>query len=146
MSGNYVYYLSRVQFFAVGGSILLILFLFWLIRRRKLLVEYSLLWLAVFSIFLVIAVFGGLLGEISRFFGILYPPASLFILLIIGIFMLLLHYSTSISDLKRKLNELSLKLALLENRTRPREEPAAGEGPRAGGNPGDDAGERPGRS
>lgn len=123
---NDVYYLSRIQFFAIIGAIVLILFLFWLIRRRRLLVEYSLLWLGVFSVFLVIAIFGGLLDVIAQFFGILYPPASVFILLIIGIIMLLLHFSTIISDLKRKLNELSIRLALLENRVR--EERGSGSG------------------
>ncbi|MDD3643138.1 MAG: DUF2304 domain-containing protein [Candidatus Krumholzibacteria bacterium] len=115
---NGVYYMSRVQFFAILGSVVLILFLFWLIRRRRLLAEYSLLWLGVFTVFLVIAVFGGLLDEMARFFGILYPPATIFILLIIGIIMLLLHFSTIISELKRKLNELSVRLALLENQSR----------------------------
>jgi len=116
---NSIYFMSRIQFFAVLGSLLLVLFLFWLIRRRKLLIEYSLLWLAIFTAFLVMAVFGGLLDRIARFFGVFYPPASLFILLIIGIFLLLLHFSTIISDLKGKVNELSIRLSLLESRTRP---------------------------
>lgn len=130
---NGVYYLSRVQFFAVLGSVVLILFLFWLIRRRRLLVEYSLLWLGVFTVFLVVAVFGGLLDEMAQFFGILYPPATIFILLIIGIIMLLLHFSTIISELKRKLNELSVRLALLESETRAAEKRAEGGEPPAGG-------------
>lgn len=118
---NNVYYMSRIQFFAVLGSLVLVIFLFWLIRRRRLLIEYSLLWLAIFTAFLAMAVFGGLLDRIARFFGIFYPPASLFILLIIGIFLLLLHFSTIISELKGKINELSIRMSLLESRTRPPE-------------------------
>jgi hypothetical protein len=124
---NGVYYLSRIQFFAVLGSVILILFLFLLIRRRRLLVEYSLLWLGVFSVFLVISIFGGLLDTLARFFGVLYPPATIFALLLIGIIMLLLHFSTIISELKRKLNDLSIRLALLENEMRSKGEGAVQE-------------------
>lgn len=115
---NHIYYLTRVQFFSVLGAVLLLATLIWLIRRKKLLVEYAILWLAIFGIFIGIAVFGGLLDRISSFFGILYPPAALFIVLIAGVFLLLLYFSVVISELKRKLNDLAVHNALLDERLR----------------------------
>ncbi len=113
---NTLYILSRIQIFSIVGSLVLISFLVYFIRKRKLLEEYSILWLIIFSIFFVVAVFGAFLEGLSRFFGILYPPAALFILLIFGIFFLLFHFSIVISDMKRKINKLAINNALLEQR------------------------------
>ena len=115
---NHIYYMTRVQFFSVLGAIFLLATLILLIRRKKLLVEYSILWLGIFAVFTLIAVFGGLLDRISAFFGILYPPAALFIVLLTGVFLLLLYFSVVISELKRKLNELAVKNALLDEKLR----------------------------
>ncbi len=115
---NHIYYMTRVQFFSVLGAIFLLATLVLLIRRKKLLVEYSILWLGIFAVFTLIAVFGGLLGRISAFFGILYPPAALFIVLLTGVFLLLLYFSVVISELKRKLNELAVRNALLDEKLR----------------------------
>ncbi len=119
---NHIYYMSRIQFFSVLGAVILLATLVWLIRRKKLLVEYAILWLAIFGIFTVIAIFGGLLDRISSFFGILYPPAALFIVLIAGVFLLLLNFSVVISDLKRKLDDLAVRNALLDEKLRSLEE------------------------
>ena len=115
---NHIYYLTRVQFFSVLGAVLLLGTLIVLIRRRKLLVEHAILWLAIFVIFTLIAVFGGLLGRISAFFGILYPPAALFIILLTGVFVLLLYFSVLISEMKRKMNDIAIRNALLEQKLR----------------------------
>ena len=119
---NQLYVFSRIQFFSILGSLALILLLVFFIRKRKLLEEYSILWLVIFSVFLLVAIFGAFLENVSRFFGILYPPAAMFIILIIGIFFLLLHFSIVISDMKRKINKLSINNALLEQKIRAMEE------------------------
>jgi len=115
---NSVYVLSRVQFFSILGSIALIVLLALLIRKRKLLEEYSILWLIIFTVFLLVAIFGAFLESVARFLGILYAPAAMFLLVIVGIFCLLLHFSIVISDMKRKINTLSTKNALLEEKIR----------------------------
>jgi hypothetical protein len=115
---NHIYYMTRVQFFSVLGAVFLLATLIWLIRRKKLLVEYSILWLGIFFVFILIAIFGELLGRFSAFFGILYPPAALFIILLTGVFLLLLCFSVVISELKRKLNDLAVYNALLDERLR----------------------------
>ncbi len=118
-----MYILSRIQIFSIVGSLVLISFLVYFIRKRKLLEEYSILWLIIFIVFLLAAVFGAFLDGVARFFGILYPPAALFILLILGIFFLLFHFSMVISDMKRKINKLALENALLEERIKTMEKP-----------------------
>ena len=118
-----MYIFSRIQIFSIVGSLVLISFLVFFIRKRKLLEEYSILWLIVFIVFLAAAVFGAFLDGVARFFGILYPPAALFVLLILGIFFLLFHFSIVISEMKRKLNKLAIDKALLEERIKSMEKP-----------------------
>ena len=129
---NHIYYLTRVQFFSVLGAVILLVTLIWLIRRKKLMVEYSILWLGIFVVFIGIAVFGELLGSISAFFGILYPPAALFIFLLTGIFLLLLYFSVVISELKKKLNDLAVSNALLDEKLRSLEGEKGSNGPTGG--------------
>jgi len=113
---NPQYILSRLQLFSILGSVVLIALLVFFIRKRRLQEEYSILWLIIFSIFLIVSIFGAFLENFSRFLGIQYAPAALFVLMIIGIFLLMLHFSIIISDLKRKINRLSITNALLEER------------------------------
>lgn len=110
------YLFSRIQIFSVVGSLILMMGLVVLIRRKRLREEYSILWLAIVTVFILTAVFGEFLIGLSNMLGIFYPPATLFLLLIIGLFLLMLHFSIIISDLKRKVNVLSIKLALLDEK------------------------------
>jgi hypothetical protein len=96
------------------GSILLLLFIVYLIRKRKLRVEYAILWIIVFFVFFMISIFRRSIEIISSFLGIYYAPASLFIILIVGLFLLMLHFSIIISDLKKKVNKLAVNVAFLE--------------------------------
>lgn len=112
------YLFSKIQIFSIIGSLILMTGLVVLIRRKKLREEYSILWLAIFTVFILTAIFGEFLIGLSKMLGIFYPPATLFLLLIIGLFLLTLHFSIIISDLKKKINELSIKLTLLDEKTR----------------------------
>ncbi len=116
------YLFSRIQIFSVVGSLILMMGLIVLIRRKKLREEYSILWLAIVTVFILTAVFGEFLIGLSKMLGIFYPPATLFLLLIIGLFLLMLHFSIIISDLKRKVTVLSIKLALLDEKARKEDE------------------------
>ena len=68
----------RIQVLAIIGSLALIVFILELIRRKRLKEEFSLLWLGMGVVFLVISLFRGLLDKFSILVGIGYPPAALF--------------------------------------------------------------------
>ena len=103
----------RIQVLAIAGSILLIVFILELIRRKRLKEEFSILWLGMGAIFLVISLFRGLLDRFSILVGIGYPPAALFLILIMGLMMILIHYSVAISELKEANKKLSQEVGLL---------------------------------
>lgn len=110
------YPIGSMQILSIIGSLLLLVILITLIRKKKLSVEYALLWIAIFVMFLALSLFRGLIDVISGFLGINYQPASLFIVLILSLFLLSFHFSIIISGLKNKINKLVIQITLLENR------------------------------
>jgi hypothetical protein len=103
----------RIQILAVIGSGLLIVFIIELIRRKKLKEEFAVLWLGMGIVFLVISLFRKLLDKFSLLVGIGYPPAALFLILIMGLAVILIHFSVAISRLKEENKKLAQELGLL---------------------------------
>ncbi|MBN1274062.1 MAG: DUF2304 domain-containing protein [Candidatus Aminicenantes bacterium] len=110
------YPVTTIQILAIVVSFLLLLGLFLLIRKKKLREEYSLLWIAIFSVFLFFSLFRGSIDYLSRWLGIHYQPAALFLILIACLFLLSFHFSIIISELKTKINKLVTTVALLEEK------------------------------
>ena len=106
----------RVSVFAAIASILLLVVIFELIRSRRLQERYALLWLVTGFVLLVLALWRNGLNVFSKAVGIAYPPSALF--LVVGLFVLvvLLHYSTVISELAERNLMLAQRIALLEQR------------------------------
>jgi hypothetical protein len=104
----------RIQVLAIVGSLALIIFIIELIRRRRLKEEFAVLWLGMGVVFLVISLFRGLLDKFSVLVGIGYPPAALFLILIMGLMVILIHFSVAISELKESNKRLAQQLGLLK--------------------------------
>jgi hypothetical protein len=104
----------RIQILAIIGSLLLIGFIVELIRRKRLREEFSILWLAMGLVFLALSVFRGLLDSFSYAIGIGYPPAALFLILILGLMFILIHFSVAISELKGAQKKMAQELGLLK--------------------------------
>lgn len=101
------------QILAIGGSIVIILFLIELVRSRRLKESYSLLWFGIALIFLLFSVWRDLLTYVSSLLGVGYPPAALFLILIIGLYLLSVHFSVVISRLSEKNKNLSQEIGLM---------------------------------
>ena len=94
-------------------SFLLLVAIFELIRRGKLLEKYSFLWLAVG----VFALIFGIWPDSLTFVSSLLKLHHLTVMLMVTFLFLLsivLHYSVAISQLDKKNKELTQKLALIE--------------------------------
>lgn len=103
----------RIQVLAIVGSLLLVVFILELIRRKRLKEEFSILWLGMGAVFLVISLFRGVLDRFSILVGIGYPPAALFLILIIGLMFILIHFSVAISELKEANKRLAQEIGRL---------------------------------
>ncbi len=104
---------ARIQFFAVAGALLAVALIFELIRKRKLLEQYSLLWFAAAVVLMVLAVWRDLLEIIARIMGVYYAPSALFLIALFFGVVLFLHFTLVISKLTRQNTRLVQEISLL---------------------------------
>lgn len=109
----------RTSIAAAVASLLLILIVLELIRGRRLKERYALLWLVTGVVLLVLSVWREGLNTIAGWLGVeTYPPAILFAVATLFIIIVLLHYSTVLSQLDDQNTLLAQRLALLEARVK----------------------------
>ncbi len=116
----------RIQIVAIVASAGLLLGILELVRQRKLLERYALVWLFSALALLALAVWSDFLEIIAETIGIIYPPNALFLIAFGFVMLLLLHFSIAVSRLADQSKVLAQRVALLEERQR-RVEEAAGE-------------------
>lgn len=113
----------RVSIFAAVAALLLLVVILELVRSRRLQERYALLWMMTSIVLLVFALWRDGLNVLARTVGIAYPPSALFLLGAFFILIVLLHYSTVISELAERNLVLAQRIALLEQRLKESEVP-----------------------
>ena len=106
----------RLQIVSIGATLALFLLVFELVRRRRLMERYALLWLFSTVVLLGLAVWKQLLEEVARAIGIFYAPSALFVVAFGFILAILLHFSLVISRLVDQTKVLAQRIGLLEQR------------------------------
>jgi uncharacterized protein DUF2304 len=107
----------RISIAASIASLVLILVVLELIRGRRLKERYALLWLVTGVVLLVLSLWREGLNTIAGWLGVSgYPPAILFAAATLFIIVVLLHYSTVLSEFHDQNVVLAQRLALLEER------------------------------
>ena len=105
--------IDRSILFAVGASLVALVVVLELVRRRHLREEYSLLWLATAIVMLVVGVWRDLLHSLADLVNIEYPPNLLFLLAALFLLFIQLYFSTVITKLTQENKEIAQQLALL---------------------------------
>jgi hypothetical protein len=108
----------RVQIVALLSAGALLLLVLELVRRRRLLERYALLWLFSALVLVGLAAWVNLLEDISSLIGIAYPPTALFVIAFGFTLLLLLHFSVAVSRQADQSKVLAQHVALLEERLR----------------------------
>ena len=119
---------ARLQVVAIIGTAGLFILVFELVRRRRLMERYALLWLFSASVLLGLAVWKSALEQVSTAVGIYYPPSALFAIALGFILILLLHFSLVISRLADQNKVLAQHVGALARRVDELEARAAVEG------------------
>ena len=109
---------ARIQLLAIVASGLLLLMVLELVRRRRLMERYALLWLLSGVVLLILSTFRGLLEDAAQLIGVEYPPSALFFIAFAFVLLLLLHFSVAVSRLADQSKVLAQRLAILEKRVR----------------------------
>ena len=112
----------RIQLLAVVASGLLLVVVLELVRRRRMLERYALVWLFSAVVLLALAAWSQLLETVAEAVGIFYPPTALFVIAFGFVLVLLLHFSVAVSRLADQSKVLAQRLALLDERLRNQEQ------------------------
>jgi hypothetical protein len=112
---------SRIQILTVCVAAILVVGVLELVRRRRLLERYALVWLVSSVVLLGLSIWRGALDRIAEQIGVSYPPNALFIVAFGFVLWMLLHFSVAVSRLSDQSKVLAQRLALLEERMRRRE-------------------------
>lgn len=115
--------MDRIQLVSTVVAAGLLLVVLEMVRRRRLLERYALVWLLVALVLLVLAVWRGALEQLAEAFGIIDAPNALFFVALGFTLLLLLHFSAAVSRLTDQSKLLAQRLALLEERVRRGEDP-----------------------
>ncbi len=105
--------IDRTMLVGVLGSLAVLLFVLELVRERRLREEYSLLWLMTASVLLILSLSRPLLDVLAAAIGIFYPPSALFVVAVLFILAILMHFSIVITRLTQENKEIAQQIALL---------------------------------
>jgi len=107
---------STQRIFAIVVSLLFFLFVMNAIRRRRVEIQYAILWLAVAAGILVLSIWYDLLEHLTGFIGAVLPTTTLFLFGILFLVIINVQFSMRISHLQTRLRALTQEHALLVER------------------------------
>ena len=106
----------RLQIVSIGATLALFLLVFELVRRRRLMERYALLWLFSTVVLLGLALWKDLLQQVASAMGIFYARSALFVVAFGFILVILLHFSLVISRMADQTKVLAQRVGLLQQR------------------------------
>jgi hypothetical protein len=104
---------TRVRIAALIATALMLGVVLELVRRRRLVERYALLWMVVALALLVLAIWNEVLGVAADLLGIAVPSNALFLAAFGVAFLLLLHFSVITSRLSEETKILAQEVARL---------------------------------
>lgn len=108
--------MGKIQIVSLCGSMIFLYIVLHQVWRQRLKEAYALLWVLTGILFLVVSIWTNVLKIISDMIGIVYPPATLFLLMLMGILFIIFQYSLVLSKRGEEIKRLTQKTAILEDR------------------------------
>lgn len=108
--------MGKIQIVSLLGSIIFIYIVLHQVWRQRLKEAYALLWVMTGIAFMVVSIWTNILKIISDLIGIVYPPATLFLLMLMGILFIIFQYSLVLSKRAEEMKRLTQWIAILEDR------------------------------
>ena len=134
---------TQIQIIAVVVTALMFVVVLELVRRRRLVERYALLWMLAALGLVVLAVWRDLLDIAADALGIADPPNALFIVAFGIAYFLLLHFSVATSRLSEETKILAQEVARLDSELRRARGASRNGDAEADGEPADGVQERP---
>ncbi len=105
---------QKTQYIAIIASVGLFIYILYLVRNKRIKEEYSLLWLFFSVVFIFFSVWRNGLEDFAKLVGIAYPPAALFLILLLAVFLILIEFSRIISRLTDRNISLAQEIGILK--------------------------------
>lgn len=104
------------KLFAIASSIAILLFVLELIRRQKMTFKYSVAWLGISTVVLILALNPRPLNWVSKWVGFALPSNFIFFLLTVFVILLSLLLTIYANEQNNRSETLAQSIALMEYR------------------------------
>lgn len=105
-----VIYLLSILF-----SLFFVLFVLSLVRRRRLREQYSIMWIVLGVVIVIVSLKSDWLIALANLLDVVYAPSLLFLIALLFCFAYLLHLTTVVSKLSDRVVKLTQELAIYQN-------------------------------
>ena len=96
-------------------ALLIILYIFYSIRKNKLSIANSFIWIVFCIILLILSIWPTSLDWLANVLGIAYPPALFLTIAVVILFVMNFVQSKKIEDLHKKVIDLGQELSILKS-------------------------------
>lgn len=108
----------KLQVFMLFALALYFFLLFQLLKKKRLNLKYTILWIFAGFIMLLVSLFPQILFAVTDFVGIEVPSNALFAIILFFIILILMTLTSIVSKQTEQLKRLTQTIALLEKRMR----------------------------
>ncbi|MGN0644275.1 DUF2304 domain-containing protein [Gemmiger sp.] len=109
---------AHFQFLMILGAVILLLIIFVLLKKGKMTVKYSLLWLGLAVVLVIFAICPYVVYVLRDLLDVEMPVNLVFMLMFCFVLVVLISLSIAVSQLAEKCKRLAQENALLEKRVR----------------------------
>lgn len=109
---------AHFQFLMILGAVILLLIIFVLLKKGKMTVKYSLLWLGLAVVLVIFAICPYVVYVLRDLLDVEMPVNLVFMLMFCFVLVVLISLSIAVSQLAEKCKHLTQENALLEKRVR----------------------------
>jgi hypothetical protein len=112
----------------IAAAVVICAAIFELVRRKRLMERYAILWLVAGATVLVLSLAQGTIQKLAHDAGVSYAPSALFAIAFLFVLVMLVQFSMTISRLSDQNTALAQHLALLQQRLEAEQPGADGHG------------------
>jgi hypothetical protein len=105
---------SRLQVIMITASLAFLIYIIFMVRKRRVELKYTLAWLFAGFFLLTSAVFPGLLGLISGLLNIVEPVNTLFLLVIFFLMLILFTLTIALSRSSSRVKTLTQEIGIIK--------------------------------
>ncbi len=96
------------------GILIYLIFILILLRRKSLNLKYSLLWLVIAAVLLIMVIFPDVVSLLAHLMGVVSPINAIFLAFISFILLLIISLTAIVSGQQRKIKTLIQNVAILQ--------------------------------